>query len=171
MEKEVSSYIALTPKGKKFEIEISDDQIRFKKKLLDVSIEEGKDGFTYIIHDNKRYPVEIVSVNQNKFEVMINNVSYFFSVETPISVKRKELLKKQTPESKTFQIVSPMPGKIIEVFVEEGGAIVEGDALLVLEAMKMQNEITSHASGKIKKVFAKPGDIVNKDDLLIEIER
>ena len=64
-----------------------------------------------------------------------------------------------------------MPGKIIEVFTEEGAEIKEGDALLVLEAMKMQNEITSHLTGKVIKVNIKQGDNVNKDDILIEIER
>lgn len=171
MEKNAQHYIALSPKGKKFEFELKGNDIRYKKKQLEVSIEQGKDGFTYIVLESKRYPVEIISENQNKYEVMINNVTYTFSVETPFSVKRKALLKKTEPELKVVNISSPMPGKIIEVFVEEGTSIKEGDALLILEAMKMQNEIASHLSGKVKRIFIKQGDTVNKDDVLIEIER
>ncbi len=171
MENKSQHFIALNPKGKKFEFEFKDDSIRFKKKQIEASIELGKDGFTYIVYGNKRYPVEIISVNQNKYEVMINNVSYTFSVETPISIKRKALLKKSEPDSKIVIFHSPMPGKIIEVLIEEGSEIKEGDTLLILEAMKMQNEITSHISGKIKKVFVKQGDNVNKEDVLVEIER
>lgn len=166
-----NTYIALSSKGRKFEFEISEKQIRFRKKILNISVETAKDGFTYVILGKKRYPVHVVNSNQNKYEVMINNVTYDISVETPISFKRKEILEKQKPESKTLTIASPMPGKIIEVFAEEGNQINEGDALLILEAMKMQNEITSHTSGKVKKVFIKPGDVVNKEDLLVEIEK
>ena len=171
MEKESQHFIALNPKGKKFEFEFKDNTIRYKKKPIEVSIEHGKDGFTYIVLENKRYPVEIISENQNKYEVLINNVSYTFSVETPISAKRKAILKKSEPEQKIVSIASPMPGKIIEVFAEEGTDVKEGDTLLILEAMKMQNEITSHITGKVKKVLVKQGDNVNKDDILMEIER
>ncbi|MFW5804497.1 MAG: acetyl-CoA carboxylase biotin carboxyl carrier protein subunit, partial [bacterium] len=139
---------------------------------LKITIEEGNsDDFTYITYKNKKYPVEIISKNQNFYEVLINNVSYTFSVETPISYKRKRFLKKNLGESKLESLLAPMPGKIVDILVEDDATIKEGDPLLVLEAMKMQNEISSHISGKIKSINVKPGDTVNKDDILVEIEK
>ena len=64
-----------------------------------------------------------------------------------------------------------MPGKIIEFLVEEDQEVKEGDPLLILEAMKMQNEILSTSTGKIKNIFFNPNDTVMKDDILIEVEK
>jgi len=63
-----------------------------------------------------------------------------------------------------------MPGRITSVLVKEGEEVKEGAALLILEAMKMQNEITSPNSGIIKRIFVREGETVKKDSLLISIE-
>jgi glutaconyl-CoA/methylmalonyl-CoA decarboxylase subunit gamma len=65
---------------------------------------------------------------------------------------------------------APMPGKIIDVLVREGSNVLRGEPLLILEAMKMQNEIQSPVNGQIIRVLAKPNSNVMKDDLLIEIK-
>jgi biotin carboxyl carrier protein len=67
-------------------------------------------------------------------------------------------------------IRAPMPGKIIDVLVREGATVVRGEPLVILEAMKMQNEILSPVNGIIEKVSAKPNTNVMKDDLLVEIK-
>jgi biotin carboxyl carrier protein len=64
-----------------------------------------------------------------------------------------------------------MPGKIVDLLVEENAEIKEGDPILILEAMKMQNEISSHVTGKIKKILVKQNDSVAKDEVLLEIEK
>jgi biotin carboxyl carrier protein len=63
-----------------------------------------------------------------------------------------------------------MPGKIIDVLVREGSTVLKGEPLVILEAMKMQNEILSPVNGMIEKVMAKPNTNVMKDDLLVEIK-
>jgi len=64
-----------------------------------------------------------------------------------------------------------MPGKIIEFLVEENQIVKEGEPLLILEAMKMQNEIISNIHGKVNKINFHPDDTVMKDDVLIEVEK
>jgi biotin carboxyl carrier protein len=66
-------------------------------------------------------------------------------------------------------IEAPMPGKIIGVKVQEGASVQEGDVLIVLEAMKMENAIESPVSGVIEKVNKKEGDSVDDGDVLIVI--
>lgn len=68
------------------------------------------------------------------------------------------------------EILSPMPGTIIQVHVKEGDDVVEGQELLVLEAMKMENPIVSSAAGKIKQVAVKVDDKVATKQLLVAIE-
>ena len=62
-----------------------------------------------------------------------------------------------------------MPGSIVDISVKQGDLIKEGDVLLVLEAMKMENEITAPRSGTVRAVHVKVGDNVDSGDLLVEI--
>jgi len=103
--------------------------------------------------------------------VLINGVSYTFSIESPISYKRKKYLEKNKSKSHTELVAAPMPGKIVDLLIEVGDKVKEGESLVILEAMKMQNEIGSPASGTVSKIFIKVGDIVNKEDVLVEIQR
>ena len=102
---------------------------------------------------------------------MLNGVWHTFTVETPFSAKRKKFLKSQEGQSSSFTIDAPMPGKIIEILVEEGSEVIAGEPILILEAMKMQNEISSQADGIVKKIAIRKNDSVMKDDLLMEIDK
>ncbi len=164
-------YIALNKEGKKFHFNFkSEDDIVYEKKKLDIGIETDAQGFTFISYKNKKYPVEVIHKSQNKYEVLINNVSYTFSIETPISFRRKRFLQKQQPDKQEAQVIAPMPGKIVDIMIEDGAEVKEGDPVLILEAMKMQNEITANKTGTIKQINVKSGDNVNKDDVLIELD-
>jgi biotin carboxyl carrier protein len=67
------------------------------------------------------------------------------------------------------QIVAPMPGKVVRVLVKPGDHVEAGQALLVVEAMKMQNEIRSPKSGTIERVLAQEGQPVNAGEVLCEV--
>jgi biotin carboxyl carrier protein len=68
------------------------------------------------------------------------------------------------------QITAPMPGKVVRLLVKEGDSVEAGQGLLVVEAMKMQNEIRSPKSGKIEKLFAQEGQPVNAGEVLLWVE-
>ena len=68
------------------------------------------------------------------------------------------------------KVFSVIPGLILDVFVKEGQSVKEGDELLILEAMKMKNAITSPLTGKIKSINANAYDSVPKGFLLVEFE-
>ena len=67
-------------------------------------------------------------------------------------------------------IVAPMPGIILSIAVKEGDQVNAGDAILVLEAMKMENEIHAPRSGTVKKIHVSAGSEVRAGSELIEIE-
>jgi Biotin carboxyl carrier protein len=68
------------------------------------------------------------------------------------------------------QITAPMPGKVVRLLVKQGDSVEAGQGLLVIEAMKMQNEIRSPKSGKIEKIFAQEGQPVNAGEVLLWVE-
>jgi biotin carboxyl carrier protein len=68
------------------------------------------------------------------------------------------------------QIAAPMPGKIVRLLVSEGDLVDAGQGLLVVEAMKMQNEIRSPKSGKVERLLAKEGQAVNAGEILVWVE-
>jgi biotin carboxyl carrier protein len=165
-------FIALSSKNETFKIKnLFTDDLKINHKKVDIQIFDDENGFTYLLFKNKKYHAEIIEKDQNKYKVLINGVSYVFTIETPISLKRKKYLDKQKAKNKVEILLAPMPGKIVDVLVEPGALVKNGEAVIILEAMKMQNEITAPIDGKVTKVYVKPNDIVNKEDILIEIDR
>ena len=167
-----SPYFAVTPRGKKYTIiDPFSEELKINGHKEEIKIFEDDDGFTYLEYKKKKYLAEIIEKNQNKYTVLLNGVSYSFTIESPISYSRRKFLEKYKEVSKSENITAPMPGKIIELLVEENITVKEGEAILILEAMKMQNEITTHVGGKVKKIHVRPGDTVTKDQVMMEIER
>lgn len=68
------------------------------------------------------------------------------------------------------QVVAPMPGKVVKVHVEAGAEVEKGVGVVVVEAMKMQNEMKSPRAGVVVSVNVKPGDTVNAGDVLFVLD-
>lgn len=83
-----------------------------------------------------------------------------------------ERFEKRTPWEKADpkKIFSFIPGTIIKMYIKEGAKIKEGDKMLILEAMKMRNEINCPFDGVIKSINVKEGDRIPKGELMIEFE-
>ena len=76
----------------------------------------------------------------------------------------------ETPdEVQGHRVSCPMPGNILEVVVKEGDEIKKGENILILEAMKMENDITAEVSGKVHRIFVQPGEAVREGAPLVEI--
>jgi len=88
--------------------------------------------------------------------------------KTTLSEKYKR--KKPYALGNPNQLTAFIPGNIAEVFVKDRQKVVAGQKLLILVAMKMNNQILAPFDGTIKKVHVKKGDVVKKDQLLIEIK-
>lgn len=144
--------------------------IRIGKHEYEVKLKSDEKYGTYILWKNRKYPVEIIRSRQNKYEILFNDISYTFTVETPFSMKRMKVLSTSKEKTDKETLKAPMPGKIIDVLVREGSAVLRGEPLVILEAMKMQNEIISPVNGQVIKVMTKANSNVMKDDILLEIK-
>ena len=127
---------------------------------------------------------------RRKFKVMVNGKEYIVEIEEmgasqesvttqpvqPAQVSKvevpnvPEIPKKETPVKGTGGGVSaPMPGKILDVKVRNGDRVRAGDVLLILEAMKMENEIVAPKDGVVKEILVNPGDNVERGTPLVII--
>ena len=85
---------------------------------------------------------------------------------------RAEEAKSKRPghEAVAGAVVAPMPGKIVTIMVKVGDTVTPGDPILILEAMKMQNEVDSPFSGKVKEILVREGESVDAHDVLVVVE-
>ena len=167
----ISKLYALSSENRKFSFSIPlKNKIRIGRRDYIVQLKSDDKYGTYILWKNRKYPVEVVRSRQNKYEILFNDISYTFTVETPFSLQRMKVLHSTKGKSEQESLKAPMPGKIIDVLVREGTNVLRGEPVVILEAMKMQNEIQSPVNGKVIKVSVKANDNVMKDDVLIEIK-
>src|ERR1035437_2931578 len=156
---------ALSSENRKFSFSLPlKHTIRIGKRQYEVKLKTDEKYGTYILWKNRKYPVEIISSRQNKYEILFNDISYTFTVETPFSLQRMKVLRSKKGMVETEIIKAPMPGIIIDVLVREGSNVVRGEAVVILEAMNMQNEILSPVNGVIVKVSVRANTTVMKDD-------
>ena len=128
--------------------------------------------------DGKVYEVEVEEVGENKAsegavsapQPVVTKVK-----EEPVKPKPAKVSNSPAPSKVPTaavageEVVAPMPGKVLQLKVSEGDSVKEGDTLLILEAMKMENEIIANASGSIKKIIAAVNDMVDTGDVLMVI--
>ena len=164
-------FIAVRENGKRYKIYIpkeSNPIINGTEQEIDFVEQED---FHYAFDwQKKRFHCELVSRDQNKATVNVNGVEYKFSLESIFSYVRKGMIAGSDDKNLSNNIIAPMPGKIVDIFLNEGDLVNSGEPILTLEAMKMQNEITAECNGVIQKIRVVPGQSVMKDELLIEIQ-
>lgn len=113
-----------------------------------------------------------VTVNGNKYEVEVEseNNEIAMSEESPMPNKTNNINKVSVEGIQGEIISAPMPGKIVSIKVSEGESVKKNDVLLVLEAMKMENEIVSPKDGIITNIFVNKNDTVNPQEKLLSIK-
>jgi biotin carboxyl carrier protein len=149
-------------------------------------IELERDGATWRVKlDGRPVAVDAVEIAPNTLSILLDSASFEINL-TPFPGGK---LKLQTGSREFIaevidprawsgrrhggveaegrqQIVAPMPGKVVRLLVREGDRVEAGQGLLVVEAMKMQNEIRSPKNGAVERVLAKEGQPVNAGDVL-----
>jgi biotin carboxyl carrier protein len=83
---------------------------------------------------------------------------------------RRRRRNQDSQASGAVQLVAPMPGKVVAVLVEEGAEVERGSGLIIIEAMKMQNEIQAPRAGRVVSLRATPGQTVNAGEILATLE-
>ncbi len=106
--------------------------------------------------------------SRNFFEVVLRGYSYDVSIIDPKRLRSGDTSGVQ--DHGTAKIVSPMPGKLVRILAKPGAEVAAGDGIVVVEAMKMQNELKSPKTGVVSVINAEVGATVNAGDVLAVIE-
>ena len=158
----------VTIDDKKYKVDIKKEDNNFQVfldgKLVETSITEinSHSHFSLIV-DNKSYDIAIenddISVDGETFKVKVEDERFVGLA-----------LKKQSVEGGKTAVKAPIPGLVVELLVKEGDKIKANDGLVILEAMKMQNELKAPRDGVVKQIFIAQGMPVNGGDTRVVIE-
>jgi len=162
-----------TVNGKNFEIIIKNQELVINDSVVEWDVVQISDGYFHILVKNKSYRAEVIKVDPSAktFQLKINGRIYSVELKDKFDLLLEKMGMNNGAANKANSIKAPMPGLIVDLRVKEGDKVNPGDALLILEAMKMENMIKASAVSIVKSVKVKKGDSVEKNQVLIEFEK
>jgi len=155
-----------------FEISFNDDLTRAEVngKSADIKWTVQKNNRRLLRIDNKLYKIDDPQIQGSQVSFRINGEWVHTEVKNEQDLLLERLGFQTNQIISAGRIDAPMPGKILEILVAKADEVDRGQPILILEAMKMENEIKATGSGTIIDVFVKTGDSVEKNQPLIEIK-
>ncbi len=120
-----------------------------------------------LLLDGKSYAVK-QEVTGSETNVVVGNERFSVSLRDPRSFRSRR--GAGAAEQGVKKITAPMPGKIVRILAGEGAAVQVGQSVIVIEAMKMQNELKAPKSGIVKKINVAEGSAVDAGQALAEVE-
>ena len=156
---------------REFIVEIMDDgHVSVNGKPCEVDFESICDQPVYsLIMDGKSYEAYVYPAEQEGWQVLLMGRLYPALVEDERDKRLKASSGGGVSERAEFHLKSPMPGLVVAVNVSEGQAVQKGDVLIILESMKMQNELKSPRAGTISRLRAQSGDRVEQQQTLLSV--
>lgn len=153
-----------------FEITVLDDgRFQVGDEVFSYDFRRGSrpEHFSLII-DGRSYQIWMEPVNQSH-RVHVAGYDFEVHVEDERAHRLRRLAASDAISSGVGQIVAPMPGLVVKALVEPGQTVKKGDGIVIVEAMKMENEIRSPLSGTVKEIRVSSRQAVEKGEVLAVI--
>jgi biotin carboxyl carrier protein len=159
-----------TVSGREYDVQPQGDAIIVDGETFQVRVEDGT-GQRVVYVNGVAYRVKLPEEPSNQMSVEVELRPYEVAYEGALrgGAPKRAPAKKKVAAAKGA-VVAAMTGRVLRIEVSEGQTIAEGDLLLILEAMKMENEVRSPQAGTVKQVAVEPGARVNEGDVLIVID-
>lgn len=155
--------------NQEFKVEYDSTHQSVNGKPFQADVLEYAEGKFHILRDDKSYVAEVIEFKpeEKSFVIKVNNSVFTLSVRDKYDDLLKEMGIDISAGPKLNDMKAPMPGLVLNVLVENGQSIKKGDAIVVLEAMKMENILKSPSDGTVKKVHVSKGDKVEKNQVMV----
>jgi len=121
-----------------------------------------------VLIGGKAYEIKRERSLQGELHMVIGSARYAVDVQDPRSLRTRRAVS--GAETGPQKVKAPMPGKIVRIMVNEKDEVKAGQGIIVMEAMKMQNEMKSPKAGRVQKILTAEGSVVNAGDTLAIIE-
>lgn len=164
-------------------------RVRVDEQELDLDIRKDPSGFRIIVADQSEH-IDFVRLSPYSYSLIMGGRSHYLSLTVTtagyrITIDQQSYLVRVRDETQllmekfgidnrrnqnVIDIVAPIPGLVKHIFVKTGDRVSEKDQLLILEAMKMENEILAPTSGIVQAVKLQEGASKNKGDVLLQIK-
>lgn len=167
----------------KYYVDVEDRTIEldFQEEGEQLVVRVGEDVFTLdlrqvtqpslysLLIDNRSYEL-FVEENGDEFDVLIGGEMFHLKVQDEWARRLANIQRKTQVETGLLTIKAPMPGAVISIEVIPGQEVTKGQGVVILSAMKMENEIKTPRAGRVKSVEVQPGQTVEQGRTLVVIE-
>lgn len=163
-------YVA-TIDDKDFSIEIVDDRhVRVGERLIAVDFESVSGQPVYsLIFDGKSFE-SFVYQGDDAWQVLLHGRQFQVKVEDEREKRLRAAAGGGVAEGGEFHLKAPMPGLVVAIPVSEGQEVKKGQVLVILESMKMQNELKAPRDGVVHHIKAKAGESVEQKQVLLNLQ-
>ncbi len=160
-------YVA-TVDGQEYQIGLGEEGVTLDGEPVEVDLQTIDGGFHYSLLVGAASHEVFVERCEDVCFVTLGGQRYRVEVEDA-RARRLGARRAAVEEAGEAEVVSPMPGVVVAVLVDAGQAVRTGEGLLILEAMKMENEIRAPRTGVVEAVGVEPGQRVSQNDILVRI--
>lgn len=162
-------YIA-TVEDKQFLVEIIDEKhVSVDGKIYEVDFESVSGQPVYSLILDGRSHEAYVAAGDHDWQVLIRGRLFPVTVEDEREKRLRSAAGGGVAETGEFHLRAPMPGLVVSIPVTEGQAVKKGQVLLILESMKMQNELKSPRDGTVGRIRVKAGETVEQKQTLLSV--
>ena len=160
-----------TVDGRQFLVEVIDEKhVSVDGKVYEVDFESvsGQPVYSLIV-DGRSHESYIYQGEEDNWQVLMQGRLYPVTVEDEREKRLRAAAGGGVAETGEFHLRAPMPGLVVAVPVAEGQQVKRGQVILILESMKMQNEIKAPRDGVIGRIRVKPGESVEQKQTLLSV--
>ncbi|MGB0431495.1 MAG: acetyl-CoA carboxylase biotin carboxyl carrier protein subunit [Bacteroidia bacterium] len=157
--------------NKEYSVEINGTKIKVNNTDFEMELIENRAGQMQLkMPDKILYPTIEHGETPKNLKVRLNSEAYDLEIKDHFDLLLEKMGLDKMMTTAQADLKAPMPGMVLEILVSQGQEIKKGDALLVLEAMKMENVIKASADVVVKNILVSPKQAVEKNQVLITFE-
>lgn len=139
------------------------------KSLEEARVHRDERGRWWVRLGIRNHRVSVQSLGAGKWDVRVDGIADEWQSRNLREILMERMGIEEGAGAQAMELRAPMPGKVLEILVQEGQSVEEGEAMLVLEAMKMENVLRAKTSGVVSSIGVETGAAVEKETVLISM--